>query len=65
MSPEAAQREARLGLAAGLGAFSIWGLAPIYFKFLGHVSPDEIIGHRVLWSVVFLGLVLALRKRSG
>lgn len=59
------QREARLGLAAGLGAFSIWGLAPIYFKLLGQVGPDEIIGHRVLWSVVFLGLVLVLRKRSG
>ncbi|NDY96399.1 EamA family transporter RarD [Wenzhouxiangella limi] len=65
MTPEAAQREARLGLAAGLGAFSIWGLAPIYFKLLAQVRPDEIIGHRVLWSVVFLGLVLLVRKRAG
>jgi chloramphenicol-sensitive protein RarD len=65
VSPSAAQREGRLGLAAGLGAFSIWGLAPIYFKLLGEVRPDEIIGHRVLWSVVFLGLVLLLRKRTG
>jgi chloramphenicol-sensitive protein RarD len=59
------QREGRLGLAAGLGAFSIWGLAPIYFKLLGGVRPDEIIGHRVLWSVVLLGMVLVLRKRSN
>ncbi|MGY6555875.1 MAG: EamA family transporter RarD [Wenzhouxiangella sp.] len=58
-----AEREARLGLWAGLSAFSIWGLAPIYFKALAQVSPDEIIAHRVLWSVAFLLLVLGLRKR--
>lgn len=55
--------ERRLGLAAGLSAFSIWGLAPIYFKLVAAVRPDEIIAHRVLWSVVLLGIVLLLRKR--
>lgn len=58
------EREQRLGLVAGLGAFAFWGLAPIYFKLLGAVGADEIIGHRVLWSVVFLGLFLALRHRK-
>jgi len=52
------------GLAAALGAFCIWGLAPLYFKLLGHVRADEIIAHRVIWSLLFLGLVLALRERS-
>lgn len=65
MSGSAGQAEARLGLAAGLSAFIIWGLAPIYFKWLADVGPDEIIAHRVLWSVFFLGLVLLLRKRSA
>ncbi|TVS12088.1 MAG: EamA family transporter RarD [Wenzhouxiangella sp.] len=58
-------REARLGLTAGVCAFGIWGLAPVYFKMLGHVQPDEIIGHRVVWSVLFLGLVVLIRKRAG
>jgi chloramphenicol-sensitive protein RarD len=57
--------EQRSGLVAGLGAFAFWGLAPIYFKLLGLVGADEIIGHRVLWSAVFLGLVLFFRHRSG
>lgn len=57
--------EQRVGLAAGLTAFAFWGLAPIYFKWLGLVSADEIIGHRVVWSAVFLGLFLALRHRRG
>lgn len=60
MNPD---RERLVGLAAALGAFCIWGLAPLYFKLLGHVGADEIIAHRVVWSMVFLGLVLALRSR--
>jgi chloramphenicol-sensitive protein RarD len=57
-------RDQRIGLAAGLGAFVFWGLAPIYFKLLGSVGADEIIGHRVLWSAVFLAVVLAIRHRE-
>lgn len=55
-------RDAALGLFAGVGAFGIWGLAPLYFKLLGHVGADEIIAHRVIWSVVLLTLVLWLRR---
>ena len=54
-----------MGLAAGLGAFSIWGLAPVYFKQLEQVRADEIIAHRVVWSVLFLGMVLLLRKHRS
>lgn len=61
MSPD---RERIAGLAAALGAFGIWGLAPLYFKLLGHVGADEIIAHRVIWSMIFLALVLALRERA-
>lgn len=49
--------------AAGLAAFSLWGLAPLFFKLVGQVDADEIIAHRVIWSVVFLLLVLALQHR--
>lgn len=62
MTPE---HERRTGLIAALGAFIAWGLAPIYFKLLAEVGADEIIAHRVLWSVVFLALVLLLRHRAG
>ncbi len=51
------------GLAAALGAFCIWGLAPLYFKLLGHVGADEIIAHRVIWSMAFLAIVLVARDR--
>jgi len=58
------ERERIAGLAAALGAFCVWGLAPLYFKLLGHVGADEIIAHRVIWSMVFLGLVLLVRERG-
>ena len=53
------------GLLAALGAFCVWGLAPLYFKLLGHVGADEIIAHRVIWSMVLLALVLIWRHRIG
>ena len=58
-------KEHSIGLSAAIGAFALWGLAPIYFKFLAPVDADEIIGHRVLWSVAFLGLVLIVRHGRG
>lgn len=62
MSPE---QDQRVGLASALGAFGLWGLAPIYFKFLGQTGPDEIIAHRVIWALIFLGLVLVIRHRQN
>jgi len=62
LSPEA--RAQRLGLACGLGAFVIWGLAPLYFKLLESFSTADIIAHRILWSVLLLWLVLAIRHRG-
>ncbi len=54
-----------VGLLAALGAFVAWGMAPVYFKFLGQVGADEIIAHRVLWSVVVLALVLLIRDGAA
>lgn len=64
---QSAQSEAavRRALLAGLAAYSIWGLAPLYFKLLQAVRADEIIAHRVVWSVGFLVLILLLRHGRG
>jgi len=52
------------GWLFGLSAFIWWGLAPIYFKTLGHVSALEILAHRVAWSVpTALLLMLMIKKR--
>jgi len=46
------------GIAAALGAYILWGLLPVYFKWIAHVSAFEILAHRVIWSVLFLAAIL-------
>jgi chloramphenicol-sensitive protein RarD len=50
--------------SAGL-AFLIWGTFPIYLRTLQGIPPLEILANRVCWSVVFLGLLLLLRRQWG
>ncbi|MEV7626148.1 EamA family transporter RarD [Actinoplanes sp. NPDC089786] len=54
--------EERRGYLYGLSAYVLWGFFPIYFKLLRPSSPFEILAHRVIWSVVFVALVLAVMR---
>lgn len=53
----------RSGLLAGLIAYSLWGVFPVYFKIVGDVLPTEILAHRIIWAVPFGALILCLRKQ--
>lgn len=54
--------ERRLGVLAGLGAYSLWGLFPLYFPLLEPAGGLEIVAHRVLWSLVFIALLLTVLR---
>jgi chloramphenicol-sensitive protein RarD len=47
----------------GLGAYFLWGVLPLYFKAIAHVGAGEIVAHRILWSLLFLGVLATLWKR--
>jgi chloramphenicol-sensitive protein RarD len=53
------------GLAASVGGFALWGLFPVYFHLLSGVPALQIIGHRVIWSALFLVAWMALRGQLG
>lgn len=53
----------RAGLLMGLGAYFLWGVLPLYFKALAHVDSIEIVAHRILWSLIFLGALASVWKR--
>lgn len=53
----------RDGLLFGVGAYTLWGLFPIFLKALSSVSALEILSHRILWSVPFGGLLIFLRRQ--
>lgn len=44
-------------------AFLMWGMAPIYFKQIQSISALEILTHRIIWSVLFLVLILVAAKQ--
>ena len=45
------------GLWYGFGAYTLWGVVPVYFKLIEFVPADQIIAHRVVWSIALLALV--------
>lgn len=57
--------EQRRGAWFALAAYGFWGLAPLYFKAVGHVAADDILAHRIVWSVLLLGVVLSLTRAWG
>ena len=58
-------QERRIGVAAGLGAYAAWGLFPLYFPLLEPAGGVEIVAHRVLWSVLFVAVMLTVLRRWG
>lgn len=50
------------GLAAAATAFFIWGLLPLYLKFLQAVPVLQVTAHRLVWGCAFAFVWLALRR---
>lgn len=58
-------REPIIGAFSAAASFLIWGLSPVYWKVLKAVPPIEIIMHRMIWSFIFLVILLAIRGQAG
>ncbi|WP_421865571.1 EamA family transporter RarD [Motiliproteus sp.] len=50
------------GVWAAVGAFVLWGFLPLYLKTVDHAQPSEILAHRIVWSLLFVLLLLALKR---
>ncbi len=57
MSPQ------RRGYLLGVAAYTAWGFFPLYFRLLRPATAIEILAHRMLWSMVFVALLLAVARR--
>ncbi len=64
-SPVSSNRhpDPRSGTLYALLAYGAWGLLPIYWKFLGISPAVEVLSHRMIWSAVFLMLILLVQGR--
>ncbi len=57
--------ERRLGVLSGLAAYTTWGLFPLYFPLLEPAGGVEIVAHRIVWSLLFVALLLTAVRRWG
>jgi len=57
------ENEIKTGVLYAAFAYLIWGMFPIYWKHLQGVGADEILANRVLWSFVFMALLITVTKK--
>ena len=54
----------RRGIALGVAAYAMWGLFPIYWALLEPGGALELLAHRIVWSLAFVVVVLAVARRG-
>ena len=50
------------GVVYAILSYIMWGLTPIYWKLIQHVSSGEILAQRVFWSFIFMLVLLIFTK---
>ncbi len=55
--------QTKAGILFAICAYTMWGVAPIYFKALLAVPAGEILMHRMLWSAFFLLILIVGLKQ--
>lgn len=53
----------RSGTLLAVSAYLIWGLSPIYWKLVVDIPAIQLLAHRILWSVLLLGLLIVAQRR--
>lgn len=59
----AADRSVAVGMLAGVLAYTLWGFFPAFFPLLEPAGAVEIVGHRIVWSLVVMAVVLTAMRR--
>lgn len=60
---ESPDERVRNGVIAGLAAYLMWGVLPVYFKLVDDVASLEVLAHRIIWAVPFGALIIAWRRQ--
>jgi len=57
--------DSRRGFLLGVGAYGLWGAFPLYWPLLEPAGALEILAHRIVWSVVTIGLLVVVLGRGA
>lgn len=63
MTDDAAR--SRQGVFFAIAAYTMWGIAPVYFKWLESVPALEILSHRIIWSFILVLALILVLGRAG
>ncbi|MFT2111080.1 EamA family transporter RarD [Marinomonas sp. 2405UD68-3] len=50
----------KAGVVFAILSFLLWGVTPVYFKFLTDENPLDVVANRILWSVILLGIIIGI-----
>lgn len=62
-APPTSTADTPSGLPAALGAYIIWGFLPLYLLLVTAVPPFEFVGWRIIWTLPFCLIIVALRRQ--
>jgi chloramphenicol-sensitive protein RarD len=63
--PAGLARDQPSGVAFAAAAYLLWGLFPLYFKAVSAIPAPEMLAHRIVWSLLFLASLTAIRRAWG
>ncbi len=52
------------GLLLALLCYASWGVFPVYWKLLKSVPSDQILAHRIVWSLFFLAILMVMLRNK-
>lgn len=58
------EKNVKHGVIIGLSAYLIWGLLPIYWKWLENVRPEIVLSHRIIWSFIFMVFFILITRKT-
>lgn len=56
--------ERKSGVVWGVVAYLIWGVLPVYWKSLSHVSSAEVLMSRIVWAFILTFLLIMIMKNG-
>ncbi|TYS69790.1 EamA family transporter RarD [Sutcliffiella horikoshii] len=63
MNDTTGNKEFGLGVASAGLAYIFWGILPLFWKLVDDVPAGEILAHRIVWSLVFMLIILAMMRK--
>ncbi|MFD1778325.1 EamA family transporter RarD [Fredinandcohnia salidurans] len=58
-------REYKIGILYTAIAYIAWGVLPLYWKLIDYVPAIEILAHRIVWSLVFVLVIILISKKGN